>query len=194
MVLPSPSSPPFSQGKKKQRTSEKSLLLFGALSEPDEHSLELKDLESLLKRQPHGLGWGRSSIKVNPKPCSLIHFSCLTLLGNQVLLQPQDMSCYNQCLPCLPCQPCGPTPLANSCNEPCVRQCQDSTVVIEPPPVVVTLPGPILSSFPQSTAVGSSTSAAVGSILSSEGVPISSGGFGLSGFGSRYCGRPCLPC
>ncbi|NXE17348.1 KRFC protein, partial [Lophotis ruficrista] len=63
----------------------------------------------------------------------------------------------------------------------------------------VTLPGPILSSFPQNTAVGSSTSAAVGSILSSEGVPISSGGFGLSGlglsgFGSRYCGRRCLPC
>ncbi|NXF57445.1 KRF1 protein, partial [Ciccaba nigrolineata] len=104
------------------------------------------------------------------------------------------MSCYNPCVPCLPYQPCGPTPLANSCNEPCVRQCQSSTVVIEPPPVVVTLPGPILSSFPQSTAVGSSTSAAVGSILSSEGVPINSGGFGLSGLGSRLCGRRCLPC
>ncbi|XP_063210952.1 feather keratin 1-like [Chroicocephalus ridibundus] len=93
--------------------------------------------------------------------------------------------------------PCGPTPLANSCNEPCVRQCQDSTVVIQPSPVVVTLPGPILSSFPQSTAVGSSTSAAVGSILSSAGVPISSGGFGLSGLsglGSRPCGTRCLPC
>ncbi|XP_050769931.1 feather keratin 1-like [Gymnogyps californianus] len=110
---------------------------------------------------------------------------------NKVHLRPRDMSCYNQCLPC---QPCGPTPLANSCNEPCVRQCQDSTVVIQPSPVVVTLPGPILSSFPQSTAVGSSTSAAVGSILSSEGVPISSGGFGLSGLGSRLCGRRCLPC
>ncbi|GAB0199323.1 hypothetical protein GRJ2_002397700 [Grus japonensis] len=111
--------------------------------------------------------------------------------GKMVHHQPQDMSCYNQCLPC---QPCGPTPLANSCNEPCVRQCQDSTIVIEPPAVVVTLPGPILSSFPQNTAVGSSTSAAIGSILSSEGVPISSGGFGLSGFGSRNCGRRCLPC
>ncbi|XP_050768006.1 feather keratin 1-like [Gymnogyps californianus] len=110
---------------------------------------------------------------------------------NKVHLRPRDMSCYSQCLPC---QPCGPTPLANSCNEPCVRQCQDSTVVIQPSPVVVTLPGPILSSFPQSTAVGSSTSAAVGSILSSEGVPISSGGFGLSGLGSRLCGRRCLPC
>ncbi|XP_010126856.1 PREDICTED: feather keratin Cos2-3-like, partial [Chlamydotis macqueenii] len=75
-----------------------------------------------------------------------------------VPLQPPDMSCYS---PCLPCQPCGPTPLANSCNEPCVRQCQDSNVVIQPPAVVVTLPGPILSSFPQNTAVGSSTSAAV---------------------------------
>ena len=110
---------------------------------------------------------------------------------SQVHLRPRDMSCYNQCLPC---QPCGPTPLANSCNEPCVRQCQDSTIAIQPPAVVVTLPGPILSSFPQNTAVGSSTSAAVGSILSSEGVPISSGGFGLSGLGSRLCGRRCLPC
>nr|XP_009924292.1 PREDICTED: feather keratin 2-like [Haliaeetus albicilla] len=62
------------------------------------------------------------------------------------------MSCYDLCPP----TPCGPTPLANSCNEPCVRQCQDSTVVIQPSPVVVTLPGPILSSFPQNTAVGSS--------------------------------------
>ncbi|XP_054080774.1 feather keratin 1-like [Rissa tridactyla] len=93
--------------------------------------------------------------------------------------------------------PCGPTPLANSCNEPCARQCQDSTVVIQPSPVVVTLPGPILSSFPQNTAVGNSTSAAVGSILSSAGVPISSGGFGLSGLsglGSRSCSTRCLPC
>ncbi|XP_053944624.1 feather beta keratin-like [Cuculus canorus] len=104
------------------------------------------------------------------------------------------MSCYNACLPC---QPCGPTPLANSCNEPCFRQCQDSRVVIQPSPVVVTLPGPILSSFPQNTAVGSSTGAAVGSILSDAGVPINSGGFGLSGlsgFGGRYCGRRCFPC
>ena len=104
------------------------------------------------------------------------------------------MSCYDQCLPRLPCQPCGPTPLANSCNEPCVRQCQDSNVFIQPSPVVVTLPGPILSSFPQNTAVGSSTSAAVGSILSSEGVPITSGGFDLSCISNRYCGRRCTPC
>ncbi|OPJ72558.1 feather keratin 1 [Patagioenas fasciata monilis] len=102
------------------------------------------------------------------------------------------MSCYN---PCLSYQPCGPTPLANSCNEPCVQQCQDSRVVIEAPAVVVTLPGPILSSFPQNTAVGSSTSAAVGSILSSQGVPISSGGFGLSGLSSGICGtRRCFRC
>ncbi|XP_072775128.1 feather keratin 1-like [Taeniopygia guttata] len=101
------------------------------------------------------------------------------------------MSCYS---PCRPCQPCGPTPLANSCNEPCVRQCQDSHVAIQPSPVVVTLPGPILSSFPQNTAVGSSTLAAVGSILSSQGVPISSGGFGLSGLGSGLCGTRRFPC
>ncbi|XP_075299490.1 feather keratin Cos2-2-like [Opisthocomus hoazin] len=101
------------------------------------------------------------------------------------------MSCCN---PCLPCQPCGPTPLANSCNEPCFRQCQSSNVVIQPSAVVVTLPGPILSSFPQNTVVGSSTSAAVGSILSCDGVPISSGGFDLSCITSRYCGNRCQPC
>ncbi|XP_054373431.1 feather keratin 1-like [Molothrus ater] len=117
--------------------------------------------------------------------CTFIHSSHLHLLGIKVHLQPTAMSCYTRC------QPCGPTPLGSSCNEPCVRQCQDSTVFIQPSPVVVTLPGPILSSFPQNTAVGSSTSAAVGSILSSQGVPISSGGFGLSGLGSGLCGLPC---
>ncbi|XP_042665306.1 feather keratin Cos2-3-like [Centrocercus urophasianus] len=131
------------------------------------------------------------SIKGSPIPSSPIHLSCLLLTGNQVHLQSQVMSCYSQCVPC---RPCGPTPLASSCNEPCVRQCQSSNVVIEPSPVVVTLPGPILSSFPQNTVVGSSTSAAVGSILSSEGVPISSGSLNLSNFGSRYCGRRCPPC
>ncbi|KAM7029930.1 feather keratin Cos1-1/Cos1-3/Cos2-1-like [Acridotheres tristis] len=109
-------------------------------------------------------------------------------LDIQVHLQPQAMSCYT------PCRPCGPTPLANSCNEPCVRQCQDSTVYIQPSPVVVTLPGPILSSFPQNTVVGSSTSAAVGSILSSGGVPINSGGFDLSCITNRYGGNRCRPC
>ncbi|XP_031989993.1 feather keratin 1-like [Corvus moneduloides] len=155
-------------------------------------SLEVNVLENYCPcAVPVGLGRCRSSIKGAPSPRSLIHSSHLHLLGIKVHLQPQDMSCYT---PCRPCQPCGPTPLANSCNEPCVRQCQDSTVVIEPSPVVVTLPGPILSSFPQNTVVGSSTSAAVGSILSSQGVPISSGGFGLSGLGSGLCGMRGLPC
>ncbi|XP_075032141.1 feather beta keratin isoform X2 [Calonectris borealis] len=135
-----------------------------------------------------GPGAVGTSIKASPGAGSLIHFSCLLLPGEQVHLQPTTMSCYDLC------RPCGPTPLANSCNEPCVRQCQDSRVVIQPSPVVVTLPGPILSSFPQNTAVGSTTSAAVGSILSEEGVPISSGGFNLSGLGGRYYGRRCLPC
>ncbi|XP_039562515.1 feather keratin Cos1-1/Cos1-3/Cos2-1-like [Passer montanus] len=97
--------------------------------------------------------------------------------------------CYQPCNPCS--QPCGPTPLANSCNEPCVRQCQSSTIIIEPSPVVVTLPGPILSSFSQNTAVGSSSSAAVGSILSSQGVPISSGGFDLSCITRHHHNRVC---
>ncbi|XP_017581723.1 PREDICTED: feather keratin 1 [Corvus brachyrhynchos] len=106
------------------------------------------------------------------------------------------MSSYDLCCP----TSCGPTPLANSCNEPCVRQCQDSTYVIQPSPVVVTLPGPILSSFPQNTAVGSSASAAIGSTLSSEGVPINSGsssgfgGFGYSRPSRRYSSRFGEPC
>ncbi|XP_009097440.2 feather beta keratin-like [Serinus canaria] len=101
---------------------------------------------------------------------------------------PTAMSCYDLCAP----TSCGPTPLANSCNEPCVRQCQDSTYVIQPSPVVVTLPGPILSSFPQNTAVGSSASAAVGDALSAGGVPINSGSssglgsLGYSGLGGLY--------
>ncbi|XP_031467633.1 feather keratin Cos1-2-like [Phasianus colchicus] len=123
------------------------------------------------------------------QPSSSLSHPPLPFLWNQVQLKLQDMSCCDQCVPC---RPCGPTPLASSCNEPCVRQCQPSTIVIQPSPVVVTLPGPILSSFPQNTAVGSSTSAAVGSILSSEGVPISSGGLDLSCISNRY-GR-CTPC
>uniref|UniRef100_U3KLA6 Keratin n=1 Tax=Ficedula albicollis TaxID=59894 RepID=U3KLA6_FICAL len=83
------------------------------------------------------------------------------------------MACYDLC------RPCGPTPLANSCNEPCALQCQDSRVVIQPSPVLVTLPGPIMTSFPQSTAVGSTSSAAVGTELSVQGQPIS-GGFGAT--------------
>ncbi|NXF58701.1 KRF1 protein, partial [Ciccaba nigrolineata] len=70
------------------------------------------------------------------------------------------MSWYNQCLSC---QPCSQIPLVRAAMSPCVRQCQNSTIIIEPSPMVVTLPGPILSSFPQNIVVGSS--AAVGSIL-----------------------------
>ncbi|XP_066422872.1 LOW QUALITY PROTEIN: feather keratin Cos1-1/Cos1-3/Cos2-1-like [Molothrus aeneus] len=139
-----------------------------------------------------GLRQVRTAIKGSPSLCSLIHFSHLLLLRNQVHLCSRAMSCCRPCEPC--CQPCGPTPLGSSCNECCVRQCQDSHVVIEPSPVLVTLPGPILSSFPQNTAVGSSTSAAVGSILSSQGVPISSGGFDLSCITNCYGGSRCRPC
>ncbi|XP_051625708.1 feather keratin Cos2-2-like [Manacus candei] len=138
-----------------------------------------------------------ASIKASPTGGSLNPFCHLLLLSKPVQPQAPAMSCpekCQQCQPCNPCcQPCGPTPLANSCNECCVRQCQSSTVVIEPPAVLVTLPGPILSSFPQNTVVGSSTSAAVGSILSSDGVPINSGGFDLSCITSCYRGR-CPPC
>ncbi|XP_074385208.1 feather keratin B-4-like [Zonotrichia albicollis] len=87
------------------------------------------------------------------------------------------MACYNRC------SPCGPTPLANSCNEPCALQCQDSRVIIDPSPVLVTLPGPIMTSFPQNTAVGSTSSAAVGTELNAQGQPISGGFGGFGGFG-----------
>ncbi|NXL40268.1 KRCL protein, partial [Glaucidium brasilianum] len=63
------------------------------------------------------------------------------------------MSCSTLCN--TTCGVATPAPLADTCNEPCVRQCPDSTVVIQPPPSVVTFPGPILSSFPQQSAVGS---------------------------------------
>ncbi|KFQ37637.1 Feather keratin Cos1-1/Cos1-3/Cos2-1, partial [Mesitornis unicolor] len=75
------------------------------------------------------------------------------------------MSCYDQCLPCLPCQPCSQTALANSCNQPHVRHCQNSITVIQPSVMVVTLSSPNLRPFPQNIAVGSSTSIAIGSIL-----------------------------
>ncbi|XP_071890328.1 feather beta keratin-like [Anas platyrhynchos] len=145
-------------------------------------------------------GHSRSSIKAGPAPSSLTHsFQRLLLCDQQGTLHNTDMSCYNLC------NPCGPTPLANSCNEPCVRQCEDSHVAIQPSTVVVTLPGPILSSFPQNTAVGSSASAAVGSNLSAQGVPVSGGGFGgfglggLGGYGLGGLGcfsgrRACYPC
>ncbi|XP_071890218.1 feather beta keratin-like [Anas platyrhynchos] len=144
----------------------------------------------------------KTSIKAVPARSTLTHSSSgLLPCDQQGTLHNTDMSCYNLC------NPCGPTPLANSCNEPCVRQCEDSRVVIQPPAVLVTLPGPILSSFPQNTAVGSSASAAVGSNLSAQGVPVSGGGFGgfgLGGFGLGGYGlgglgcfsgrRACYPC
>ncbi|NWW82067.1 KRCL protein, partial [Climacteris rufus] len=84
------------------------------------------------------------------------------------------MSC---CLPS--CGVCPTSPLADSCNEPCVRQCPDSTVVIQPPPVVVTFAGPILSSYPQQSVVGSSGAPFIGGGAGgSSGRRGGSGGFG----------------
>nr|XP_054496219.1 feather beta keratin-like [Agelaius phoeniceus] len=125
------------------------------------------------------------SIKANPEPLSLTHFSSsllLLLLQTTGTLHTTAMACYNSC------SPCGPTPLANSCNEPCALQCQDSRVIIDPSPVLVTLPGPIMTSFPQNTAVGSTSSAALGTELSVQGQPISGGfgGFGGFGYGLGY--------
>ncbi|NWS63726.1 KRSC protein, partial [Chunga burmeisteri] len=85
------------------------------------------------------------------------------------------MSCYDLCSTAV-----GginrPQPLADSCNEPCVRQCPDSTTLIQPPLVVVTFPGPILSSFPQDSFVGSSGAPVLGGY----------GGYGSLGYGGLY--------
>ncbi|XP_048785309.1 claw keratin-like [Lagopus muta] len=123
------------------------------------------------------------------------------------------MSCSSLCAPA--CGVAAPAPLANSFNEPCVRQCPDSTVVIQPPATVVTFPGPILSSFPQSSVVGSAGVPAVGSGLGGSfgrsagfgGYGGSSGlggfggygGFGSCGYGGwrrgyRYLSGSCGPC
>ncbi|NWV12819.1 KRSC protein, partial [Ptilonorhynchus violaceus] len=74
------------------------------------------------------------------------------------------MSCYDLCSTSA-CGVLRPQPVADSGNEPCVRQCPDSTTVIQPPAVVVTFPGPILSSFPQQAVVGSSGAPAFGGSL-----------------------------
>ncbi|XP_048785299.1 claw keratin-like [Lagopus muta] len=96
------------------------------------------------------------------------------------------MSCSSLCAPA--CGVATPAPLADSYNEACVRQCPDSTVVIQPPATVVTFPGPILSSFPQSSVVGSAGVPAVGSGLGgSFGRSAGFGGYGgLGGYGGSY--------
>ncbi|NWX93067.1 KRSC protein, partial [Nothoprocta pentlandii] len=100
------------------------------------------------------------------------------------------MSCYDLC-PTTSCGIARPQPLADSCNEPCVRQCPDSTTVIQPPPVVVTLPGPILSNSPQNSFVGSSGAPVLGGFGgSSLGYGGFYGGYGGSslGYGGLYGG------
>ncbi|NWT62642.1 KRSC protein, partial [Erythrocercus mccallii] len=86
------------------------------------------------------------------------------------------MSC-SEVLPWSGCGVLRPQPLAGSGNEPCVRQCPDSSTVIQPPAVVLTLPGPILSSFPQDSVVGS----AGAPVLAASGASRAYGG--LYGYG-----------
>ncbi|XP_059346862.1 feather beta keratin-like [Ammospiza nelsoni] len=139
--------------------------------------------------QGHGTRLSRLSrtcIQADPEPLSLTHFSSslrLLILPTTGTLHTIPMACNSLC------RPCGPTPLANSCNEPCALQCQDSHVIINPSPVLVTLPGPIMTSFPQNTAVGSTSSATLGTELNAQGQPISGGfGFGLGyGLGGLGC-------
>lgn len=93
-----------------------------------------------------------------------------------------------------------PQPIADSCNEPCVRQCPDSKVVIFPPPVVVTFPGPILSTFPQQSVVGSAGAPEVGTGFGAAGAAGAARTPGASHVygGATWCrGYPvgsCRPC
>ncbi|XP_032060511.1 claw keratin-like [Aythya fuligula] len=114
------------------------------------------------------------------------------------------MSCSSLCAPV--CRVAAPAPLADSANEPCVQQCPDSTVVIQPPATVLTLPGPILSSFPQHAVVGSAGVPAVaggfsstfggGSAFGDYGGYGAFGSCGYSGWrrGLRYLSGNCRPC
>uniref|UniRef100_A0A8C5F0Z0 Keratin n=1 Tax=Gopherus evgoodei TaxID=1825980 RepID=A0A8C5F0Z0_9SAUR len=117
----------------------------------------------------------------------------------------------SNCYFLLKCGVAQSSPVTDSCNEPCVRQCPDSEVVIKPSPVVVTLPGPILSNFPQQSEV-----AAIGAPVVGAGLGGHYGGlyglgrlggyrglYGLYGFGGLWgygrCGRRslsgyCGPC
>ncbi|XP_061215468.1 scale keratin-like isoform X2 [Neopsephotus bourkii] len=94
------------------------------------------------------------------------------------------MSCYDL-VSSSACGVARPQPLADTCNEPCVRQCPDTTTVIQPPPVVVTLPGPILSSFPQDSVVGSSGAPFIGGYGGLGGL------YGYGGYGSLGYGGLC---
>ncbi|KAM9169133.1 scale keratin-like [Mergus octosetaceus] len=98
------------------------------------------------------------------------------------------MSCYDLC-PAYTGGISRPQPIADSGNEPCVRQCPDSVAVIQPPPVAVTFPGPILSSFPQDSVVGSSGAPVFGGFGGSLGFGGSSLGYGgLYGSGGSSLG------
>uniref|UniRef100_A0A8C8RZ35 Keratin n=1 Tax=Pelusios castaneus TaxID=367368 RepID=A0A8C8RZ35_9SAUR len=83
----------------------------------------------------------------------------------------RKMACSSLSYP--ECVVARPAPVTGTCNEPCVRQCPDSEVVITSSPVVVTIPGPILSSFPQQSDAG-----AVGALVVGGGY---GGTFGLGG-------------
>ncbi|XP_005534357.1 PREDICTED: claw keratin-like [Pseudopodoces humilis] len=105
------------------------------------------------------------------------------------------MSCSSLCAPC---GLASTAPLADTSNEPSVRQCPDSTVVIQPPVTVVTFPGPILSSFPQHSSVGSAGAPFVGGgsggSFGGRGGSGGYGGCGGYGRGSRSYGGGCGPC
>uniref|UniRef100_A0A452GMP3 Keratin n=1 Tax=Gopherus agassizii TaxID=38772 RepID=A0A452GMP3_9SAUR len=96
----------------------------------------------------------------------------------QVYLHPRKITLSSLCYP--ECGVARPWPVTGACNQPCVRQCPDSELVIRPSLVVVTHPGPILSNFSQHSAVG-----AVGAPAIRPGFGCS---FGWVGYGGRYGG------
>ncbi|NXB93546.1 KRCL protein, partial [Vidua chalybeata] len=101
-------------------------------------------------------------------------------------------ACSSLCSPSMRGWPPRP-PLADTCNEPCVRQCPElQRWSSQPPASVVTFPGPILSSFPQQSAVGSAGAPYVGAgsggafgSRAGYGALGGYGGYGGWGYGSR---------
>ncbi|KAM9264400.1 LOW QUALITY PROTEIN: uncharacterized protein RDI95_013456 [Morus bassanus] len=88
------------------------------------------------------------------------------------------MSCSSLCIPS--CGVAAPALLANTANEPCIRQCPDSTVVIQHAALIVTFPGH-LTAFPQSSVVGL---VGVHGMAGGHGTYGGYGGFGgLGGYG-----------
>uniref|UniRef100_A0A452HBY8 Keratin n=1 Tax=Gopherus agassizii TaxID=38772 RepID=A0A452HBY8_9SAUR len=94
------------------------------------------------------------------------------------------MSCSTLCYP--ECRAAPHSPVSGSCNEPCVRQCPDSKVLIRQSPFVTTLPGPILTFGAPVVRPAFEGSFGLGRLYGSEGCY--RGLYGLGGLGGYWRG------